>query len=62
MPIVLKSASLKLLEPLGLVQACNGIALSLPLPFAYIMNIYVYVMLHRGGYDWSRNELKVYHI
>jgi len=26
------------------------------------MNIYVYVMLHRGGYDWSRNELKVYHI
>ena len=26
-PIVLKSGSLKLLEPSGLVQACNGIAL-----------------------------------
>jgi hypothetical protein len=26
-PIVLKSASLKLLEPSGPVQACNGIAL-----------------------------------
>ena len=29
MPIVLKSGSLKLLEPLGPVQACNGIALPL---------------------------------
>jgi len=28
-PIVLKSGSLKLLEPFGLVQACNGITLSL---------------------------------
>ena len=26
MPIVLKSGSLKILEPLGPVQACNGIA------------------------------------
>ena len=32
MPIVLKSASLNLLEPSGPVQACNGIALPLPLP------------------------------
>jgi hypothetical protein len=31
-PIVLKSGSLKLLEPSGPVQACNGIALPLPLP------------------------------
>jgi len=31
-PIVLKSASLTLLEPSGLVQACKGIALPLPLP------------------------------
>ena len=30
--IVLKSGSLNLLEPLGPVQACNGIALPLPLP------------------------------
>ena len=29
MPIVLKSASLNLLEPSGSVQACNGIALPL---------------------------------
>jgi hypothetical protein len=31
-PIVLKSGSLNLLEPLGPVQACNGIDLPLPLP------------------------------
>ena len=30
MPIVLKSGSLKLLEHSGPVQACNGIALPLP--------------------------------
>jgi hypothetical protein len=32
-PIVLKSGNLNLLEPSGPVQACNGIALPLPLPF-----------------------------
>jgi len=32
-PIVLKSGSLNLLEPSGPVQACNGIALPLPVPF-----------------------------
>jgi hypothetical protein len=32
-PIVLKSGSLRLLEPSGPVKACNGIAL--PLPFIY---------------------------
>ena len=32
MPIVLKSGSLKLLEPSGPVQACNGIALPLMTP------------------------------
>ena len=31
MPTVLKSGSLNLLEPSGPVQACNGIALHLPL-------------------------------
>jgi hypothetical protein len=31
-PIVLGSGSLNLLEPSGPVQACNGIALLLPLP------------------------------
>jgi len=30
-PIVLKSRSLNLLEPFGPIQACNGIALPLPL-------------------------------
>ena len=29
-PIVLKPGSLKLLEPSGPVQACNGVALELP--------------------------------
>ena len=36
MPIVLKSGSLKLLEPSGPVQACSGIALSFITPDAYI--------------------------
>ena len=35
MPTVLKSGSLNLLEPSGLVQACNGIALLLPLHLLY---------------------------
>ena len=35
MPIVFKSGSLSLLEPSGPVQACNGIALPLPLPFLH---------------------------
>jgi hypothetical protein len=33
--IVLKCGSLNLLEPSGPVQACNGIALPLPLPHSY---------------------------
>ena len=33
MPIVLKSGNLNLLESFGPVQACNEIALPLPLPF-----------------------------
>jgi len=36
-PIVLKSGSLKLLEPSGLVQACNGIAL--PLYLEHILRV-----------------------
>jgi hypothetical protein len=34
-PIVLKSASLKLLEPSGPVEACNGIALPLSLSSSF---------------------------
>ena len=34
--IVLKPGSFNLLEPSGPVQACNGIALPLPLPFTWI--------------------------
>ena len=37
MPIVLKSGSLDLLEPLGPVQACNGIALSLLFFFSQLV-------------------------
>ena len=33
MPTVLKSGNLSLLETSGSVQACNGFALPLPLPF-----------------------------
>ena len=32
---LLKSGGLNLVEPPGAVQACNGIALLLPLPFTY---------------------------
>jgi hypothetical protein len=41
-PTVLKSDSLKLLEPSGSVQTCNGIALLLSLPF--IFNCYLYLL------------------
>ena len=37
MPIVFKSGSLNLLEPSGPVQACNGIALPLPLPLVFLL-------------------------
>ena len=40
MPIVLKSGSLNPLEPSGPVQACNGIALPLPLPYIYGMSYF----------------------
>ena len=40
MPIVLKSGSLSLLEPLGPVQACNEIAL--PLPLLHNTRVYKY--------------------
>jgi len=38
-PNVLKSGSLNLLEPSGPVQACNGIALPLTLPFSFLLVI-----------------------
>jgi hypothetical protein len=38
MPTVLNSGSLNLLGPSGLVQACTGIALPLPLPFPCAVN------------------------
>jgi len=37
----MKSGSLKLLEPSGPVQACNGIALSLPLPLPILSPVKV---------------------
>jgi len=40
--IVLKSGNLNLLEPSGPVQACNGIALPLPL-YLYLSKALVYI-------------------
>ena len=40
-PIVLKSGSLNLLEPSGSVQASNGIALPLPLPYRAVNTLYL---------------------
>jgi hypothetical protein len=48
-PIALKSETLKLLEPYGPVQTCNGIAL--PLPF-YLDNT---IFLH-GCESWPVNK------
>jgi hypothetical protein len=46
-PIVLKSGSLKLLEASEPVQACNGNALPLPLPFTALNNVYIlYIYIH----------------
>ena len=53
MPIVTKSGSLNLLEPSGPVQACNGIALPLPLHMfsiidgtgAYVSNTALFVFV-----------------
>jgi hypothetical protein len=44
-PIVLKAGSLNLLEHSGPLQACNGIALPLPLPMnKSVMSFYVYCL------------------
>jgi hypothetical protein len=57
MPIVLKSASLDLLEPSGPVQACNGIALLIA---THAREIRIYQM------PWCRTledqVLKIIHI
>jgi hypothetical protein len=45
--IVLKSGSLNPLEPSGLVKACNGIALPLPLPS---ININIMAIFENGSY------------
>jgi len=45
-PIVLKSGSLSLLEPSGPVQACNGIALPLPLPYTVKCTYFVFTFKH----------------
>jgi len=44
-PIVLKYGSLNLLESSGPVQACNGIALPLPLPYIYCTPSMLYLTL-----------------
>jgi hypothetical protein len=62
-PIVLKSVSLKLLEPSGPIQACNEIALPLPLPLLYVSYFYIplciiflFLVLERGGNGGVGNE------
>jgi hypothetical protein len=46
-PIVLKCGRLNLLEPSGLVKACNGVAL--PLLFSYLL-------LHAASPSWEANH------
>ena len=45
MPIVLKSGILNFLEPSGPVQASNGIALLLPLPFLFNNRVVLYTVV-----------------
>jgi hypothetical protein len=45
--IFLKSGSLNLLEPLGPVQACNGIALPLPTAIDFKAAPFIPQMIHR---------------
>ena len=61
--IVLKSGSLNLLEPSGPVQACNGIALTLPNTSEYFVGtssvVYRYVTNNtplslRNGIEWLK--------
>ena len=51
-PIVKKSGGLNLLEPFGPVQACNGTALPLPLPFT----VQIYINLTRTEMKSSCNR------
>ena len=53
MPIVFKSGSLNLLEPLGPVQACNGVAL--------LLHIYIYIYSLMGQRKfWHPNGERVF--
>ena len=49
MPNVLKCGSLNLLEPSGPVQACNGIAFPLSLPYLY----YEFTPRHTSQFLWQ---------
>jgi hypothetical protein len=53
-PIILKSGRLKPLEPEGLVQACNGIAL--PLPAIYAVYPSGMQLPEVGHIMWSKCE------
>ena len=64
MPIVLKSGSLNLMEPSGPVQACNEIALLLPLPISIGASDRIYSIQYCTGLSkkmdgiWNRYNLK----
>ena len=60
MPIVLKPGRLNLLEPSGPVQACNGIALPLPLPLLpkYIEHMFSSAAVHTA-HMWDRSIFSV---
>ena len=69
MRIILKYASLNVLEPSGPVQACNGIALPLPLLFTVkgaclfgthgFLGNWLYSHLHVTGYHDTTNQLLI---
>ena len=57
MPIVLKSENLKLLEPSGSVQACNGIALLYLLQIATSILRFLLKYISQLYYSWFMSKL-----
>jgi hypothetical protein len=50
-PTVLKSGSLNLLEPSGIVQACNRIALPLNIITFYLKESDIFIIIYTKEYD-----------
>ena len=57
--VVTKSGNLNLLEPSGPVQACNGIALPLPLPLHDNFSVYLHCGWRLPSSDVAENAAEL---